>query len=105
MVLMKKENEQLVSLVKDTYDRRYTGSITGRYDGSNRQGNSNSSRWLPTYTFSGKWNIMEEDHEGVCNLSLRGSYGLTATAGPATNISDLQKLHYRSFKFRRQRPD
>jgi hypothetical protein len=33
-----------------TYDRRYTGSITGRYDGSNRQGNSNSSRWLPTYT-------------------------------------------------------
>jgi hypothetical protein len=30
-----------------------TGSITGRYDGSNRHG-SGSSRWLPTYTFSGK---------------------------------------------------
>jgi hypothetical protein len=80
-----------------TYDRRYTGSITGRYDGSNRQGNSNSSRWLPTYTFSGKWNIMEEDFmknvTAINNLSLRGSYGLTATAGPATNSLAI----YRSF--------
>jgi TonB-linked SusC/RagA family outer membrane protein len=80
-----------------TYDRRYTGSITGRYDGSNRQGNSNSSRWLPTYTFSGKWNIMEEDFMKnmtvINNLSLRGSYGLTATAGPATNSLAI----YRSF--------
>ncbi|MBC5836568.1 SusC/RagA family TonB-linked outer membrane protein [Flavobacterium muglaense] len=78
-----------------TYDRRYTGSITGRYDGSNRQGNSNSSRWLPTYTFSGKWNIMEEDFmknvRTINNLSLRGSYGLTATAGPATNSLAIYK--------------
>lgn len=78
-----------------TYDRRYTGSITGRYDGSNRQGNSTSSRWLPTYTFSGKWNIMEEDFmkniNTINNLSLRGSYGLTATAGPATNSLAIYK--------------
>ncbi|MGO4822636.1 MULTISPECIES: SusC/RagA family TonB-linked outer membrane protein [unclassified Flavobacterium] len=78
-----------------TYDRRYTGSITGRYDGSNRQGNSNSSRWLPTYTFSGKWNIMEEDFmknaRTINSLSLRGSYGLTATAGPATNSLAIYK--------------
>ena len=78
-----------------TYDRRYTGSITGRYDGSNRQGNSNSSRWLPTYTFSGKWNILEEDFmknaKAITNLSLRGSYGLTATAGPATNSLAIYK--------------
>ncbi|MDR7209382.1 SusC/RagA family TonB-linked outer membrane protein [Flavobacterium piscis] len=79
-----------------TYDRRYTGSITGRYDGSNRQGSSNSSRWLPTYTFSGKWNIMEEDFmenvtTAINNLSLRGSYGLTATAGPATNSLPIYK--------------
>ena len=78
-----------------TYDRRYTGSITGRYDGSNRQGNSNSSRWLPTYTFSGKWNIMEEafmkDAKTVNTLALRGSYGLTATAGPATNSLAIYK--------------
>ena len=80
-----------------TYDRRYTASITGRYDGSNRQGNSGSSRWLPTYTFSGKWNIKEEgfmkNMEKLNTLSLRGSYGLTATAGPATNSLAI----YRSF--------
>lgn len=78
-----------------TYDRRYTGSITGRYDGSNRQGNSNSSRWLPTYTFSGKWNVAEESFmkniESVNTLALRASYGLTATAGPATNSLAIYK--------------
>lgn len=83
------------SKVGYTYDRRYTGSITGRYDGSNRQGNSSSSRWLPTYTFSGKWNVMEEDFmknvKTINNLSLRGSYGLTATAGPATNSLAIYK--------------
>lgn len=78
-----------------TYDRRYTASVTGRYDGSNRQGNSGSSRWLPTYTFSGKWNLSEENflknNETINNLSLRGSYGLTATAGPATNSLAIYK--------------
>ncbi|WP_166922172.1 SusC/RagA family TonB-linked outer membrane protein [Flavobacterium poyangense] len=72
-----------------TYDRRYTASLTGRYDGSNRQGNSNSSRWLPTYTISGKWNLAEEkfikNWSKINTLALRASYGLTATAGPATN--------------------
>ena len=78
-----------------TYDRRYTGSITGRYDGSNRQGNSGSGRWLPTYTFSGKWNVAEEkfmkDVESINTLALRASYGLTATAGPATNSLAIYK--------------
>jgi TonB-linked SusC/RagA family outer membrane protein len=78
-----------------TYDRRYTASVTGRYDGSNRQGISGSSRWLPTYTFSGKWNVMEEDFmensKAINTLSLRGSYGLTATAGPATNSLAIYK--------------
>jgi TonB-linked SusC/RagA family outer membrane protein len=80
-----------------TYDRRYTASVTGRYDGSNRQGDSGSSRWLPTYTFSGKWNLSEENFmknvESVNNLSLRGSYGLTATAGPATNSLAIYKSY------------
>ena len=80
-----------------TYDRRYTGSITGRYDGSNRQGNSGSGRWLPTYTFSGKWNVTEEkfmQNIGVINnLAFRGSYGLTATAGPATNSLAIYKSY------------
>jgi TonB-linked SusC/RagA family outer membrane protein len=78
-----------------TYDRRYTGSVTGRYDGSNRQGDSGSSRWLPTYTVSGKWNVTEEDFmkkaTSVTNLALRASYGLTATAGPATNSMAIYK--------------
>ncbi|WP_202703267.1 SusC/RagA family TonB-linked outer membrane protein [Flavobacterium sp. UGB4466] len=78
-----------------TYDRRYTGSITGRYDGSNRQGDTGSSRWLPTYTLSGKWNIKEENFmknvESVNTLALRASYGLTATAGPATNSLAIYK--------------
>jgi TonB-linked SusC/RagA family outer membrane protein len=78
-----------------TYDRRYTASVTGRYDGSNRQGNSDSSRWLPTYTFSGKWNVAEEKFmknvESVNTLALRASYGLTATAGPATNSLAIYK--------------
>ena len=78
-----------------TYDRRYTASVTGRYDGSNRQGHNNSASWLPTYTFSGKWNMKEEnfmkDIESVNNLALRASYGLTATAGPATNSLAIYK--------------
>jgi len=80
-----------------TYDRRYTGSVTGRYDGSNRQGNSGSSRWLPTYTFSGKWNATEEKFmqnlKSINNLALRASYGLTATAGPATNSLAIYKSY------------
>jgi hypothetical protein len=48
-------------------------------------------------TLCGKWNIMEEDFmknvTAINNLSLRGSYGLTATAGPATNSLAI----YRSF--------
>lgn len=78
-----------------TYDRRYTASLTGRYDGSNRQGNSGSNRWLPTYTVSGKWNVTEENFmktsKNINNLALRASYGLTATAGPATNSLAIYK--------------
>ncbi|HFK5528160.1 TPA: SusC/RagA family TonB-linked outer membrane protein [Elizabethkingia anophelis] len=72
-----------------SFNRKYTLEVTGRYDGSNRQGRSSSSRWLPTYTFSGKWNLKDENFlknsEIVSALSLRASYGLTAAAGPATN--------------------
>ncbi len=71
------------------YDSKYILSLTGRYDGSNRQGRSTSSRWLPTGTISGKWNVKQErfleNADFLNSLSLRASYGLTATAGPATN--------------------
>ncbi|MBB4119216.1 TonB-linked SusC/RagA family outer membrane protein [Mesonia hippocampi] len=71
------------------YDNRYIVALTGRYDGSNRQGKSTSSRWLPTWSISGKWNAAREkfleDSKIISNLTIRPSYGLTATAGPATN--------------------
>lgn len=71
-----------------TYDNRYTVSLTGRYDASNQQGQAGAS-WLPTWTVSGKWNVLQEkfmmNQNFVTDLSFRGSYGLTATAGPASN--------------------
>ena len=52
-------------------------------------------RWLPTYTVSGKWNVTEENFmknvKSINNLALRASYGLTATAGPATNSLAIYK--------------
>ncbi len=86
------ERERTVGLFsKLTYafDSKYVLSLTGRYDGSNRQGRSKASRWLPTGSISGKWNVMNEDFmknvEVINSLNFRASYGLTATAGPATN--------------------
>ena len=103
-----KERERTVGVfgkLSYTYDRRYTGSVTGRYDGSNRQGNSTSSRWLPTYTVSGKWNVIEEDFmkniSAISTLGLRASYGLTATSGPATNSLAI----YKSYLTKRFNPD
>lgn len=71
-----------------TYDARYTASLTGRYDASNQQGGGGTF-WLPTWTASGKWNAKQEkfliDNLTISELSFRGSYGLTATSGPASN--------------------
>ena len=72
-----------------TYDDKYVFSLTGRYDGSNRQGRSTKSRWLPTGTVSAKWNASEESFiqksKTINNLQFRASYGLSASPGPATN--------------------
>ncbi len=89
---VEEERERTVGLFSKTtytFNRKYTLSLTGRYDGSNRQGRSNSSRWLPTGSVSAKWDILQEKFmqnvETISGFSLRASYGLTATAGPATN--------------------
>ena len=86
------ESERTISFYgKGTYayDNRYVFSATGRYDGSNRQGQTANSRWVPTWSVSGKWNITNEkfmkDVKFISNLQFRPSYGLTATTGPATN--------------------
>lgn len=71
-----------------TYDARYTISATGRTDASNQQG-GDKTMWLPTWTASGKWSAKQEkfliDNNIISDLNVRGSYGLTATAGPASN--------------------
>ena len=68
---------------------RYTFNLTGRMDGSNRLGRSRDARWLPTWNVSGAWNVLEEEwmksQNVVSTLSLRATYGLTATMGPADN--------------------
>lgn len=72
-----------------SYKGKYTLNGTLRVDGSNRLGDSSDARWLPTWNISAKWNAREEsyfsDIEWLSNLSFRGTYGLTASMGPATN--------------------
>mgnify|MGYP000391260557 CR=1 FL=1 len=72
-----------------SYKGRYTINGTVRYEGTNRLGKSRAVRWLPTWNVSGSWNMLEEEfmkHQDVVStLSLRATYGLTATMGPADN--------------------
>ncbi|PXX95020.1 SusC/RagA family protein, partial [Marinifilum breve] len=74
-----------------SYKGKYTFNGTARVDGSNQLGQSKSARYLPTWNLSGKWNAKEEsfltDVEWLSNLSFRGTYGLTASMGPANNAS------------------
>lgn len=79
-----------------SFDGRYVVSATVRYDGSNALGSKASARWLPTYNFGAKWNIMNEHFikdkvKWIDQLSLRGSYGLTATMPPSANASVIFK--------------
>ncbi|MCD0487697.1 SusC/RagA family TonB-linked outer membrane protein [Pedobacter sp. MC2016-14] len=72
-----------------SYDGRYSFNATGRYDGSNQLGSSATARWLPTWNISGAWNVDEEDfmkrQQIISKLTLRATYGLTASLGSATN--------------------
>jgi TonB-linked SusC/RagA family outer membrane protein len=72
-----------------TYNSRYNLTGTVRYDGSNRLGKSTRARWLPTWSVAGSWNVEQEafmdNVAWVDALTVRGSYGLTASMGPATN--------------------
>lgn len=74
-----------------SYDSRYVFSATTRYDGSNSLGKRATARWLPTWNFSGKWNIHNEHFmqrvDWINQLSLRASYGLTADMPPSANSS------------------
>lgn len=71
------------------FDGKYNFSATGRYDGSNRLGQSSRARWLPTWSVAASWNIDREpfmyDADWLSYLTLKAGYGLTASMGPATN--------------------
>ena len=72
-----------------TYNQKYTIQGTFRRDGSNRLGRSEKARWINSYTVAGRWNIGQEDFiqdiSAINSLTLRGSYGLNANYGNATN--------------------
>ncbi len=74
-----------------TYKSKYTFSGTVRDDGSNRLGSSPQARWLPTWTLSGVWNVDREkfleNATQLSHLMLKGSYGLNASIGDATNTT------------------
>jgi TonB-linked SusC/RagA family outer membrane protein len=69
-----------------SYKGRYTGSITGRYEGTNKLGKSRQARWLPTWNIGVAWNLHEEDwfkNPVFSHSTLRASYSLVADRGPA----------------------
>jgi len=83
------------------FDRRYSISASTRYDGSNMLGKDAAARWLSTWTFAGKWNVinesfMENAKKSINGLALRASYGLTASMPPTTNS---QAIYYDDFSF------
>lgn len=74
-----------------SYKGKYNINLTARYDGSNLLGESQTARWLPTWNISGSWNLDTEkfmQNQTIVNrLTLRATYGLTASMGNATNSS------------------
>ncbi len=72
------------------FDKKYVINLTGNYEGSNRAGKSSDTRWLPTYTVGGKWNVDKENFvknsDVISSMAVRSSYGLVALlANNATN--------------------
>ena len=63
-----------------TFDDRYVLNANIRSDGSNKFGSNPKYRWLPTYSFAGKWIISNEkfmqNADWVDHLSVRASYGI-----------------------------
>lgn len=74
-----------------TFKDKYNVAGTVRYDGSNLMGKTRTARWLPTWNVSGSWNVDGEDffkkQTFLNRATVRASYGLTASSGPATNSS------------------
>lgn len=87
------------------FQDRYSLNATLRYDGSNMMGKSRTARWLPTWNISGAWNIDQEsffnnDNPYLSSARLRGTYGLVASLGNATNSSAVfyNQVAYRPYE-------
>ncbi len=83
---------------------RYIINGTIRYEGSNKLGKSNQSRWLPTWNVSAAWNIDDEPwfetlSPALATAKLRGSYSLTGDSGPSS-ISNAMAIYYPSKPWR-----
>lgn len=86
------------------YDSRYILNFNIRADGSNKFGQDKSVRFLPVWSVSGRWNIMNEkfmqrvNGNIVNNLSIRGSYGIQGNVHPdqvpnlIVNIGELDPI-------------
>jgi TonB-linked SusC/RagA family outer membrane protein len=88
-----------------SYKERYSINATVRDDGSNLMGKSKVARWLPTWNISGAWDLDQEDFfKGVepylSGARIRGTYGLVASLGNATNSSAVfyNQVTYRPYE-------
>jgi TonB dependent receptor. len=87
------------------YKGKYILSANVRGDGSNKLGNK--ARFLPIWSFSGRWNIsdepwMESIRHVLSNFNMRGSYGIQANVTDAHNpnmIMLLGKLYSNSEEY------
>lgn len=88
------------------YRGKYIISANVRGDGSNKLGEA--ARFLPIWSFSGRWNITDENFmyslsNVLSNLSIRASYGIQANVTDAHNpnlIIGLGTLHSSSEEYK-----
>lgn len=70
----------LLASVNYAYDNRFSFMASARSDASNRFGQYKRYRFLPAWTFSGRWNVSRErwmeNQRIVTDLYFTGSYGL-----------------------------
>ena len=70
-----------------SYLGRYNINLTGRYEGTNGLGKTQTARWLPTWNVGASWNAHEEEwfapaSDVLSTATLKASYSLTADRCP-----------------------
>lgn len=88
---------------------RYVLNGTIRYEGSNLMGQTDQSRWLPTWNISAAWNVYSEPSFQNLELSkkaltyakLRLSYSLTGESGPS-GYANAEALYYPTRPWRQE---